>query len=110
MPRKKPGSIPRLTDDEITEVVTEFVKGRIFTGTMCPPELLGMVFMPLSLANIDLREAGNVYEHMDKALPNGINGYPIFTSCRPVHKADWAIIVERATKAHDAMTKAATGK
>ena len=28
-----------------------------------------------------LKEIGMIYEYMDKAMPRGINGYPIFGSC-----------------------------
>ena len=42
-----------------------------------------------------LKDLGCIYEHMSKAGPRGINGYPMFMSCHLMHKEDW----ERALKA-----------
>ena len=30
---------------------------------------------------VDINDFGFIYENLDKALPRGINGYPIFGSC-----------------------------
>jgi len=38
---------------------------------------------------------GTIFEHLDKAAPRGINGYPMFLSFRLVNKSDW----DRARKA-----------
>jgi hypothetical protein len=37
-------------------------------------------------------DVGIVYEYYDKAGPRGINGYPMFTSCRILHREDWDIV------------------
>ena len=42
-----------------------------------------------------LDEIGCFWEYMNKALPRGINGLPMFMSVRIMHKDDWA----RALKA-----------
>ena len=36
-----------------------------------------------------IAQLGVVWEWYDKSLPRGINGYPIFMSCRMMHKEDW---------------------
>ena len=41
------------------------------------------------------REFGVLWEFYSKALPRGINGYPMFASHHVMHKDDW----ERARKA-----------
>jgi hypothetical protein len=105
--------VPRMTDDEIADVVRGLVAGSIFTGAQCPPEMLSSVFMPLMLGglnNVDLETIGQVYERMDKANGMAVNGFPTFFSCRLVHKDDWAIIAERAIAAQAALDRAATGE
>jgi hypothetical protein len=37
-------------------------------------------------------DLGVVYEYYDKAGSRGINGYPIFTSLRLMHREDWEIV------------------
>jgi len=37
-------------------------------------------------------DLGVVYEHYDKAGPRGINGYPMFTSLRMLHREDWEVV------------------
>lgn len=105
--------IPRMTESEITELVTGLAQGRIYTGSQVPSDLLSMVFMPLALGgleDIDVNTLGNVVEDIGKAGELSVNGYPIFMSCRLVHKDDWEIISERALKAHEALMDAATGE
>ena len=107
---KKKNEIPRMTEDEIRSTVEGLVKGRIFTGTQVPPDMLHLVFMPLGLAkDVDWDSLGNVIEDIDKAGPRGINGYPMFMSCRLVHKDDWAVIGERALAVQAAMDSALGG-
>ena len=38
------------------------------------------------------RDVGILYEEYAKALPRGVNGYPMFMSFRILHKDDWAIV------------------
>ena len=100
---------PRLTPEEITEVAEGLVKGRYFCATMCPPDMITSVFMIVALgglANIEPDSIGNIIEDLDKAGPRSVNGYPCFFSCRVIHKADWAVIAEKATAAQAAMDAA----
>ena len=103
---------PRMTDDDIKDVVRGLVTGHIFTATDAPDDLLPMIFLPLGLAgnsDIDWETVGNVIERLDKAGERGINGYPIFLTCRLVHKDDWSLIAERALKAAEALEQAVEG-
>jgi hypothetical protein len=107
--------VPRLTDDEIADVVRGLVAGSIFTAAQCPPEMLASVFVILGLgglqqANIDPETIGMIYEYMDKAGERGINGYPMFFSCKLIHKDDWTIIADRAIAAQEALDRAAAGE
>jgi len=103
---------PRMTDDQIKETVRGIVTGRYFTATMCPPDMVPKVFMPIGLgaaADLDWDTVGNIIEDLNKAGERGINDYPVFMSCRIVHKEDWQVIVERATKAAEALDQAVEG-
>ncbi len=42
----------------------------------------------LPLLNAFIGDIGMIFEYMSKALPTGINGYPIFTSCGFLRKED----------------------
>ena len=44
-----------------------------------------------------MKDVGVVWEYLNKSLPRGVNGNPMFMSCRIMHKEDW----KRATKALD---------
>lgn len=101
--------IPRLDDDEIKKVARGIVEGHVFTATMCPPDMLSMVFMPLGLGGLsefELDNVGNVYEWLDKAGERGINGFPMFMSCRLACQDDWDAIVDRAEKIEKALQEA----
>ena len=107
---KKP--VPRMTDEQIADVVRGLVAGSIFTGAQCPPEMLTSVFMVLGLGglgDVDPDTVGMIYEHMNKANEMAVNGFPTFLSCKFVHKDDWAIVAERAIAAQEALDRAASG-
>jgi hypothetical protein len=55
--------------------------------------------MPIGLGGlggVDVDQIGAIIEYLDKAGERSINGYPIFMSCRVVHKDDWAQVAEKA--------------
>jgi hypothetical protein len=107
---KKKLEIPRLSDEDIKTIASDLVKGQIFTGNDCPPDMLTVVFFPLLAMvaeyELDWDQVGNVIEYMHKSAERGINGYPFFFSCRLIHKDDWSQIAERALKIHNAMQEA----
>ena len=53
-----------------------------------------MIFMPLALGVLsemdkeEVKDIGLIYEYNDQAGPRGINGYPMFMSCRYLSKKD----------------------
>jgi len=99
----------RLDADEVKCVARGLVEGRVFTADMCPPDMIGMVFMVVGmggLANYDLDKVGNIYEWLDRAGERGINGMPMFMSCKVAHVDDWPLVVEMAKVIDDAIQAA----
>lgn len=99
----------RIDENEIRLVAKGLVEGRIFTFMDCEPDMIGSVFMPVGLgclSEYDFDQIGCVFEWMDKAGERGINGYPMFLSCRVAHVDDWTQIVERAQKIATAVQEA----
>lgn len=106
MTKKK---VPRLEDDEIKRVAKGLVEGHVFTATMCPPDMIGHVFMVAALGGLsdfDPDDVAMLYEWLDKAGERGINGYPMFMSCRVVCHDDWNRVVEMAEKIVNAVAEA----
>jgi hypothetical protein len=52
-----------------------------------------------------MEDIGMLYEYNDKAGPRGINGYPMFTSCNIVSKADTKKFLEVYKKYEEARTE-----
>jgi hypothetical protein len=101
--------VDRIDADEIKKVAKGLVDGRIFTALDCPPDMIGMVFMPLGLGGLgdyDIDQIGCVYEWLDKAGERGINGFPMFMSCKVIHKDDWDAVLDRARKVAAAIEEA----
>jgi hypothetical protein len=95
--------VARLTDEQLLTFVKDFLAGQIFTSAQAQrgaPDM-GMIFMPLIFGALegweekDIREIGILYEYLHKAGPRAVNGYPMFTSFRMMHRDDW----ERCRKA-----------
>ncbi len=99
--------IHRLTPEEIADMAAALVGDRLCVASALPEDMIDHVFMPLGLmgfpSDIEPEDVGNVVEFLSKALPTGINGYPVFLSMRIVHKEDWAQVIERFTKAQEAL-------
>lgn len=98
---------PRLTPEEISSVAKEYQAGHIFGSWQIPDtqaDLLPSIFMVLifldeiAVKEIQATKAVYCYEHMSKAGPRSINGYPIFMSCRLIHKEDVELILEKTRK------------
>jgi hypothetical protein len=108
---KKPREIERLTEDDIKDLVRGLVAGRFFVGSELNDDshMIDMVFLPLLFMDVDWENVGNIIEDISKASSSAINGYPIFMSCRIIHKDDWAVVVERTIKARKALDAAVEG-
>jgi len=97
--KKKPWP-PAMTDEELKEFVLGVVDGKIFTSRHIPinvlEKMLHLIFMPLGLGGLkevskkDIKNIGAFWEWTSKCMTMGINGYPMFTSCRAITKKDWA--------------------
>ena len=108
-PPKSPQPIPRMDAEDIKKVAKGLVEGHIVCLDMIPEDMWSLVFMPLMggiQQHYDLDDVGNVYEWTDKAGERGVNGYPMFLSCKIANREDWLAVIERAAKI-DAAVKAA---
>jgi hypothetical protein len=83
------------TDEELKELALGLNQGRFFSSASCrKPEDVGLVFLPLAMADDALTEDLKrmeitfVYEDISRALPRSINGMPMFTSMNMLNKAD----------------------
>jgi len=85
-------------DAELRQLALDILDGRVFTsqqiGQYERVEMILMIFMPLLLMDehaakqMAARGPGLIYEHMSKALPRTINGYPTFFSFHVLSKPD----------------------
>jgi len=97
-----------MTNQELVKIAEDIHAGQIFTDRHIAPgvrqEMVPMIFLPIALADAKMAKRikkdkpALVYEYLDKAGPRGINGYPIFMSCRFLNKEDndkvWKAYVE----------------
>ena len=98
--------IPRLTPEETQEVAEGLVKGHYFIASLAPSDMLPLIFLPLAMGgldDIDPNSLGNIIEDYGKASERSINGYPMFFSCRLIHKDDWSVVADMATAAQRAI-------
>lgn len=91
-----PTEIPRMTKEELRKFVLDVLSGAVFVSDQVRRmEDIGHVFLPVlfgALSDWDreaLKQIGILWEYNNKALPRGINGMPMFTSCRMMHVEDW---------------------
>jgi hypothetical protein len=89
-----------MTAEELKQFVLDYCDGSIWTDRDVPENMLSSVFFPLmfmgeeSLLEEDVKETGLVYANTrkDRTCGMSINGYPIFFSCRMVHKDDVELV------------------
>ncbi len=101
-------NVPRMTPDELKQFIIDVVDNKIFTSAhMTEQERkqhLQLVFMPVALGALsgapkEVYDAiGILWEYYRDALPMGVNGMPIFASCRIMWKEDWILAREKITK------------
>lgn len=96
-----------LSLEDIAKIAKDIATDKIFSSChMTEHELsnIGLVFMPIALGGLsdlsdaDKEDIGMIYEYYDKAGPRGINGMPMFFSCRLVNKNDTKMIFEKVDK------------
>lgn len=98
-----------MTEPELRALAWKAVEGRVVGAWMVPQDLWSVVFMPIMwMAKKDLLAHKNDTFYAivgeDRDLGRAVNGFPIFTSCRFISRADLArvdVLVEelRAQKA-----------
>lgn len=101
----------RKADPELKEIARDLIEGRIFSDRHCKsPEEVGRSFPVLMLMDSEqvdsLQEKigkgdgpqGMVYEYVKNASPMGINGMPIFFSCKTLDPEQTKIIFDLAEK------------
>ena len=86
-PRKRePAAAETATTINLRELALDIVEGKVFGSWLLhnPERELSMVFMVLFFAKKeDLpSDIGAIYEYIDRASKQSINGMPIFYSCR----------------------------
>jgi len=95
-----------LTDPEVRELALGIMAGTVFTDRqLLDPRDITMVFPVLSMMTPeqyqesvidvvlpggieDAAPVGLIYEHLDKAGPRSVNGYPMFFSLRVMSPSD----------------------
>lgn len=92
----------------------DIVEGRVFCTYAMPAEamrLLPMIFLPLAfMAPAERQKLINqdiafFYEYYDKAGPQAVNGYPIFTSVRYLAPDEEDVLVSYLREIHLAFNK-----
>jgi hypothetical protein len=80
--------VPKLSDEEMDVLVRRVVSGEVYASNSAD----GLESFRLVLAyggeklGQFVDSIGMVYEEMSKALPRPVNGYPMFTSCKFLHR------------------------
>ena len=108
--------IPRMSSENLSVLAKDIATNSVFLSTMIrehdAANVLHMVFMPLALGCLsdlskeEAEDIGLIYEYLKEAGPRGINGYPMFTSCRFLTKKDTEIVFEKAKRIIKAMEEA----
>ena len=81
-------------DEELKQIAIDLFSGKIFTDRhLNSPEELAHHFMPLVfMKETNLKKLSKkvdfIYEYMDKAMPMGCNGKPIFMSLQYLTKPE----------------------
>lgn len=90
------------TDEVLKQLAQDILDGKVFTPASLrdgerDAYTMRMIFLPLMLAEGEtlerIREAGMIYEYMDKAGPRSINGYPVFFSMKTLSKEDMNVMI-----------------
>ncbi|MGX5608873.1 hypothetical protein ACWKTZ_21110 [Bacillus cereus] len=85
------------TEEELKELAKRVITNEVFMAS--DEESISNAFMLLVSLGAEF-PAGTValYEEYSKALPRGINGYPMFSSCGYLSKEEFKIFIEHYKK------------
>lgn len=98
--------------EELTQIAKDLHAGKIWTSGHCRSrQEVGQVFAILGFLdkktakNVARRvgKKGMIFEYMDRAMPLGINGMPIFFSFRTLRPCEKAIVDEKLRQIERAM-------
>lgn len=105
--------VSSVTDEQIQEIALGLHRRQIFCDRHIPQpqweDMVPSVFLTIGLGgfgNVDVTTLGLVWEHLDKAGPRSINGFPMFFSCNLLNKEDAEkvmVIVRRLKEAEKAV-------
>jgi hypothetical protein len=101
-----------LSEEALKELAIGVVNDKVFGSWMLPEyelNLLGMIFMPLSLmddiSRKQMRRDGivHLFQWKSEAGPRGINGYPIFMSFRTLNEDDTKRLSKKIKQVQEAL-------
>lgn len=97
--------VHRMDDKALKAFVLGFLDNTIYTSThLRNPDDIGMVFLPAMFGAFSswpksrLDQIGCLWEYWDRALPRSVNGQPIFSNVRVMHRDDWGRALKAITK------------
>lgn len=108
----------RKTPAQLSDLAARIVRGEIYIATSGDGLKHSFGFILALAAGMKQRDArgrfarkrqsdvqtiGAVYEEMHRALPRGINGYPMFMSCKFVHVNDVERLAEMVARKQEAL-------
>lgn len=84
-----------MNNDELKQLALDISDSKVFGSWMLPSEqaesLMSVVFMPLAFGaaeTIKDQDVWGIYEYIDKATRQTVNGYPLFMSFKILTKAE----------------------
>ena len=96
--------LKRLPPEQLSQLAKDIMGGQVFIADQLPEHsvhLLPNIFVSLGLGGLsslseeDREDIGFIYEYLNQAGPLGINGYPMFFSCKLLGKEDTKVLYEK---------------
>lgn len=100
MSKRPPMPAPeRLPASELAQLAIDAVEGRAFI-TNSEEGIRNSFGLMVAMVDFDhvVDQIGALYEYMEKAMPRGINGQPMFASMRVLHADDLEPLRTRMTE------------
>lgn len=103
-----PKPIPRLSEEEISNLALRIVRGEVYVTangeTMAQVWMVLFTFMDPS--DFDLAAVGAMWEEIAKQMPRSMNGLPLFSSGHFVHHHDVPSLREAVERKQRALEEA----
>lgn len=94
-PYDGPAELPDYPEAEVKQIAVDLFHGKIYCDRhLHSPDDMPRVFMIVGLGAFAdhpksyIESIGLVYEYLDKAMPRGINGQPMFMSLKLLNRSD----------------------